>query len=527
MPNEAKELSTVQAPTIPLANANGDQKPSIDLSKKYNIFPYPGDADRMTSYEYYERLFLGNHFAAFNIKIDDEHWNKTYSRLRYVAVNFAGLITKIVADMLFSEPVTVKVPEGDQDFIDALWKENNMDVQCYESALGNSYNGDALFKLRVGPRFNSPKEPSTVIIEDTSPCIYYPELDDFNVRAEPKKQELAWTFEKNNVKYLRKEIHYPGRIENKVYEMKGQDIVAEVSVDTLGIPGLKAVEQTKIDRSMLIHTPNWKTGNRYFGLSDYHDLESLFYAINNRMTSVDNILDKHSDPILMVPPGVLDEKGNVRKKALGVVEMGEGEGGKPEYIVWDASLENAFKEIEKLVEFLYLVGEVSPDVLGLGDGVSDSGRALKFKLMRTIAKVARKKLYYDKALKEIIYRAQLLAKAWNLKVGGKTLQGDPVMPEIEWSDGLPIDNHEALEDEVTAIDAGIRSKKEAIMTLYKVDEEAADKMLADIEEEKPTIEMPTMNMGNKTMKTSSGDMMNADGSDSKTFAKNLSKANSK
>lgn len=525
MPNDAKELSTVQSPTIDLSSIKGEEKPSIDLSKKYNTFPYPGDVDRMTSYEHYEKLFLGDHFTAFNMKINDEQWNKAYAKLRYVAVNFAGLVTKVVADMLFSEPVTIKVPEGDQDFVDGLWKENNMDVQCYESALANSYYGDALFKLRVGPRYDNPKEQSTVIIEDVSPCIYYPELDDFNVRAEPKTQELAWTFKKDNVDYLRKEIHYVGRIENKVYEMKGQDIVAEADINILGIPGLKPVEQTKIDRSLLVHTPNWKTGNRYFGLSDYHDLENLFYAINNRMSSVDNILDKHSDPILMVPPGVLDEKGHVRKKALGVIEMGENESGKPEYIVWDASLENAFKEIEKLVEFMYLVGEVSPDVLGLGEGVSDSGRALKFKLMRTIAKVARKKLYYDKALKETIYRAQMLAKKWNIKVNGKVLQGEPVMPEIEWSDGLPIDLHDALEDEVSAIDAGIRSKREAIMNLYKVDEEAANKMLDDIEEEKPAIEMPGMNLGNTDMKAKSGDMTNVD--KATTMAKNQVKANSK
>ena len=38
--------------------------------------------------------------------------------------------------------------------------------------------------------------------------------------------------------------------------------------------------------------------------------------------------------------------------ADGMIEVAE-KGEKPEYIVWNASLEVAFKEIDKLVEFLF------------------------------------------------------------------------------------------------------------------------------------------------------------------------------
>lgn len=457
------------------------------------IFP-PSDAQsRLNDYEYYCKLFMGQHFDAFRIRIDDERYNRAFAKLRYVMVNFAGLISKIVADMLFSEPIVVKVPDGDQEFVDALWKENQMDIQCYESALANSHLGDAVFKTRIGPRGNS--VDSTVIIEDIMPQIYFPEVDPFNVRAEPKEKVLAWTFKKGDKFYLRKEIHKDNKIINKVFEMQGKEIKQEVGLDILDIKDLVGEEETKIDRSLITHVVNWKTGDRHFGLSDYNDLDSLFYAINNRMTKMDNILDKHGDPILMVPPGILDEKGNVKKKALGVIEMGDGEAGKPEYIVWDAKLESALSEVEKLVEFMYLIGEISPDVLGMGKGVSDSGRALKFKLMRTIAKVQRKRLYYDHAIKEMIYTAQVLAKAWGTKVGGKTLQGEPVMPEIEWSDGLPIDEVEQLDKEIAAVDAGLTSKLSAHMRVYGVDEKTAKDELAEIEKEQPKVTLPAMKIG--------------------------------
>lgn len=476
--------------------STNEQTKPVDANKPtLFLFPDKDEKQRLSDYVYYEKLFQGNHYEAFNVRISSEDYNKNYSKLRFVMANFAGLISKIVADMLFSEPVTIKVEEGgDQDFVDELWEENNMDVQCYESALSNSYSGDAIFKLRVGKRHPNDEKP-TVIIEDVTPRIYFPKLDPFNVKAEPLQQELAWVFMKNGNKFLRKEIQEPGKIFNQVFKMDGDAVKESVGLDILGIADLLPEEETLIDDSLIVHVPNWKVGNRHFGFSDYLDIDSLFFAIDNRLSKNDNILDKHSDPILMVPPGVLDENGNVRKKSLGVIEIGEGEAGKPEYVVWDASLENAFKEIEKLVEMIYMIGEVSPDVLGLGQGTSDSGRALKFKLMRTIAKVARKKMYYDRAIKRVMLIAQKLAKAHGIEINGTKLKGEPTEIDIDWADGLPIDDKEQLENETLALAAGITSKKAAAMRVYNVDEQKAEELIKETTDEN-ALAMPTMGMGN-------------------------------
>lgn len=477
-------------PQTPANNVNTQNLPAQGATSHNIVFPYEGSIQRLGDYDYYERLFLGDHFTAFNIRIDNEGYTKAYERLRYVKVNFAGLLSKIIADMLFSEPITVK-DEDNQDFVDALWHENRLDVQCYESALSNSALGDAIFKVRVGKR-NETDKASTVIIEDITPKIYFPNIDGFNVRATPNEQELSWTFKSGGKEYLRKEIHKSGKIINEVYEMQGNKISTKVGLDILGIAGLQPEVATGIEESLIVHIPNWKMGNRYFGISDYYDIDSIFYAINNRMTKIDNILDKHGDPILMVPKGVMDEKGNVNKKALGVIEVVDGETAKPEYIVWDASLENAFKEIEKLVEFMYLIGEISPDILGVGSGTSDSGRALKFKLMRTIAKTARKKLYYDYAIKQVIYVAELMAKAHNIEIGGYKVK-EPKKPEIQWADGLPIDNGEQIDNEIKAVDANLTSRKDAIMRIYNVDEKVAEEMIDEIDKD-GAITMPKTNL---------------------------------
>ncbi|MBC8552221.1 MAG: phage portal protein, partial [Candidatus Brocadiales bacterium] len=375
-------------------------------------FPYPDHKDRLAQYEHYENLFKGNHFDAFAIKVDNEQYGKIYRKLRYIAVNFAGLLSKVMADFLFSEPPTFKADDGDQEFIDALVQENGLNVQNYESALSNSFEGDAVYKLRIGKRNAGDKKP-TIIIEDIQPKIYFPHTESMNVRANPEKEEIAYLFEHGSKKYLYQEIQTPGLIEYKVFLMNGDEIAAEVDPKEVGLD-LPESEKTLIDRNLIIHVPNWKTGSSRFGISDYFDLETLFYAINNRITKIDNILDKHSDPILAIPEGILDEDGSVKRESLNMIEVPDGstgKQGKPEYIVWNANLDSAIEEIDKLIEFLFMISETSPDILGMGKGISDSGRALKLKLIRTMAKAQRKRLYYDKGLKEVLYIAQLLAKA--------------------------------------------------------------------------------------------------------------------
>lgn len=462
-------------------------------------FPYEDSIHRLHRYHFNDLLFTGNHYEAFKIKIGDEHYNKAHSHLKYLTSNFAGLISKVCADMLFSEQIKLKANnKKTQEWLNALSFQNRLHTQNYESALANSRHGDAIYKIRTG-KINPGDSEMTVIIEDITPSIYFPSLSQSNIRAEPEKKELAWKVDISGKTYLRKEIHTPGKIYNELYLMEGETIKAQVSIDLLNEPGLTEEQDTKISKSLIIHVPNWRDGSRYFGYDDYADLTGLFYALNNRMTKSENILDKHSDPILALPEGVLDEEGKVKKEAFHMFEIpseGVGTPVKPEYIVWNASLEAAFKQVDKIIELLYMFSETSPDAFGMGDGKVDSGRALKLRLMRTIAKVARKRLYYDTAIKEVLHTAQLLAQAHGLGVYDQTKDNYslklkiPEIPEIEWSDGLPIDGYEAAQEEQLRLEAGNTPTKDSIMRLDKVDEETAIKKVAEINAQ-TAVSMPT------------------------------------
>lgn len=434
---------------------------------------------RFVEYKTYEDLFNGDHYSAFSIKATE--FKDQYSRLRYIVCNFTGLVSKVIADMLFGEPVSITDKNKEnQTFIDTLVFENKLDTLFYEHSITNSYFGDNLFKIRV--------ENNKVLIEDASPMLYVPELDPHNVRAKPQRIHLISLDKRaENETYLIVETHEPPYVKMR-FGLITKDGVKEMDAKAYNaVAGTNYEDQvdTKINRPLVIHVPNWKSRG-HFGISDFKDIKELVFALNNRMTKIDNILDKHSDPILAVPSGVLDEDGNVQQKAFTMFEMDE-EGHKPEYIVWNANLENALTEIDKLVNFLFMFSETSPDALGLGKGTAaESGRALKMRLLRTIAKRNRKKNYYDQAIKELIYTAELLVQknpSYKISDDISIKIPTPQPPTISWQDGVVNDETERTDITIKKIEAGIISKKKAVMELENVEEDEAEVILKEVDEE--------------------------------------------
>ena len=453
----------------------------LEIKPLESKFPYPSQINRLDSYYTNNRLLEGDHFDAFALQGGSE-FSERYSQLRYITCNFAGLVSKVIADILFGEEVQI-ITKNNQEWLEDLMFKNQMKMQNYESAMSNSAKGDALYKIRI--------EDKEIYIDDINPAIYFPHLDAGNPRKKPTVEELDWTETIGKTKYLIREIHSPGFVNTQVNELDDKgNIDIEVTVDEYNkIAGTNYVAsvETGITKNLLIHIPNYRYSGKYFGISDYVDINNLMFALNNRMTKIDNILDKHSDPILAVPEGVLDEDGKVKKEAFGMIEVTD-EGGKPEYIVWNASLDVAFKEIDKLVEFLYMFSETSPDVLGLGKGQAESGRALKIRLLRTLAKRNRKQLYYDQGLKEALMIAQEISKAKGYTVNGNKAKDEPTIPHLKWADGVVDDAYENTQIEGMKIESGLTSKKRSIMKLEGVEEAGVEEIIKEIDSEKGDFE---------------------------------------
>lgn len=448
-------------------------------------WPKKEDEARLASYDKFDKLYDGDHFDAFKI-IGDKDFAKAYNELRYVVGNFPGLISDVLADMLFGENFTLDfATKANQEWADAFMQQNQFATLFYESALLNSRRGDAVFKLRLGKRnAEDIYAKSEIILEDVPAGMYFPEFGINNARNVPTKDVLCWVFKSGNNTYLHKEIHTPGFIEHEIYNYNpGQKkIGAQMDSNQFGFP---PKEVTNIKRSLVFHVPNYRNGKGFWGTSDYKGLISLFFALNNRITKIDNILDKHSDPILAVPPGVLDEHGKVRKEAIGMFEVDNETTGfnKPEYIVWNANLDAAEKEVDALVEKLFMFSSVAPATMGMDkNGIAESGRALKFRLLATIRKRNKKMRYFDQAIKDIFFTAQEFAKANGVDVDGKKVE-KPERPAINWSDGVVNDETEMIDNEVKRKDAGFSSRADSISRLDGISPEEAKKKVKEIDEE--------------------------------------------
>ena len=139
------------------------------------------------------------------------------------------------------------------------------------------------------------------------------------------------------------------------------------------------------------------------------------------------------------PPGE-DEQGNpiFRVGIDKVFEMLGKDDIVPQYITWDGQLQAAFMELEKLIDILLINSEIPAVALGKGDsGTSgSSGLSIKWRMNSLLAKINRKRQYYDKGLKQILLIAQLLEQS------RQTIDYTVTIPKIKFNDGLPDDETE-------------------------------------------------------------------------------------
>ena len=465
-------------------------------------WPKKFDEARIQRYKYADQLYSSNHFGAFKLKAKrDENYTEAYARLRYIVGNFAKIVSNVTADMLFGENIVFDVKnDKTQKVINSMVNDNDLLSQLWEAGVGASRRGDATFKVRVGKRHPS-DEQSSVIIEEFTPAIYFPELGADTAKNVPRQDIIAEVLKRDGKTILHKEIHEPGSIVHEVYnyDPEQKKTISALEPKDFGFP---EYEETLVKRSLVFHIPNVRDGSGFWGTDDYRDIETLMFALNNRLTKTDNILDKHSDPILAVPPGVLDESGTIKKEALGMFEVDNETPGfnKPEYIVWNANLDTAEKQIDKLVDMLYLFSEVAPATMGTDkNGVAESGRALKFRMIATIRKRNRKMRQFDTALKRMFVTAQQLAEAHGVPMvddTGKPIKSGGVeKPIVRWNDRIINDEIESVDIATSRLDNGTQSRADAIADLDGISPDEAAKKVKEIDAESgPKVPEPGNNL---------------------------------
>jgi len=465
------------------------------MAINWKVYPPAGAEARLGRYSRYEALFLAQHADVFKVKTGGK-----YQLLRYITANFAGMLSTLCADMLVGEPPDFTVADetntGALEAVGRLVKENDLVVLAYEAALAGSFRGDMLLKARWGLRTPQSEKPEA-LIEEVPVTIYFPEFSEDNVR-QVVRASLAWLkadpFDPKR-QLVRVEEHEPGIIRNRLFRLSPNTQEAE-EIEITYLPeyvDLPAEVETGLTEIPLYHVPNFRYGSRFWGISDYQGLESLIEALNNRMSMVDTVLDKHVAPRLVAPPSMLDEDGKLQLDKLDVIIKEPGEDD-VKYLTWDAQLTAAFSYIDRLMELLFILSETGPSIFGLDKfGIAASGTALRLRLIRTVAKINRKRLYFDRGLKAVLYAAQQLEQIH----GGAGYEPAPV--SIQWADGLPEDLDQLTRQESLRRAAGNTSIESSIRRLDGP--EAVDAEMERIAEEQ---EQEAALLGTRTVPTNGG-----------------------
>lgn len=471
----------------------------MEFFQKGEFFPPVEHQDRLQRYRDNKMLFQGKHKELIS------KYNLNRRSNLYISVNLAGIIAKKSADFLIGDGVSVSAGKEDnspeQVAFERIEADNDLDITLYESALSNAVKGDSFFRLRYGQEFggqySSAIDPYRVRIETLAPEYVFPETPDHSNKiinafhvAIPVKVDQSKSNNELGGWELQVESHYPGYIDYRRFAL------AVIRAEYDGTPyewkisgqlGETERVNTGVPFPLIVHVPNYATEDHWEGQDDLTELRPLFDELNNRLSQIASIMDKHSDPALAVPPGTLveDEYGRpiFRVADSKVYEVDKQE-VMPQYITWNGQLTEAYTEIDKLMSMILIIAEIPEVALGAGDsGTSgSSGLAIKWRMNSLLSKIKRKRKYYEKGLKRVFTIAQQLEHSLGYA------DYEITAPKFEFTDGLPQDEMEqttiALQQTGGAV---LKSRKTAIMQLFKMTEEQAGAEIARIEEEQEAL----------------------------------------
>jgi hypothetical protein len=370
-----------------------------------------------------------------------------------VVVNFQRLVSLKTADLLFGEPPRIRGDESLERFV----TENDIINKAYEAAIDVSRYGTGLFCLYRG-------EDGKPCVDTLPPSVWFPVMRADNMK-QPVCHVLAFLSENGGESVLTARIHLKGLVVTRKLAVKNGQISYLTEDDTTlrtGFDGFAVIP---------VHNP---VACGEHGVSDYGIIDSVVSEIEVRLSQISVVLDKHTNPVMTGPSAALtkDEFGQwVFKAGAYIPNDGfslEGQPGEVKYVTWDAQLDANFKQLDSLLNFLYMLTETGPTLLGASEntGMPQSGTALRLKMIAPLAKVKRLRLKFDNALK------RLLGLCYAMPM-------DEIA--IYWQDGLPDDPKETAE--IMNIRTGGKatiSQKTAIAQLEHMAEEACDEEITAI-----------------------------------------------
>lgn len=444
-------------------------------------FPPKSERERLQLYDRNRKLFENGH---------SEVYREAFKRIARVIGNFdqviqyevianyQKLLTLKIVDLLLGEPPTVvagKTESPQQKTVEEILRITDLHNKSNVVGIDVSRYGDGLFYVYKDAVNGG-------MIGVTQPPLWFPVTDPMNVTL-VNYHVLAWVVEggteQSKTYTLHVQIHERGKFEKRTYSLEKAiggyyTIINQLSAGIF--------ENTFLDDFAIIPVPNVLTSDRIHGMDDYTDIDSIVSELLVRVSQISKILDKFAEPGVSGPSSALDydpATGEWKLKIANYFPRDSKEDAPVEMIVWDASLDANFKQIELLINLLHAISESGGQLLGdtNQEGGALSGTALRFKLVSPLAKARRIALRFRPALEKAIRLCSQL--------GGKNIVSLKDVPiSIKFNDGLPNDPKE--EAEIIALrtaNAKTMSTKRVLMSYDGMSEEDAENEIEAIDED--------------------------------------------
>lgn len=400
-------------------------------------FPPPCARHRLQNYRENKQLFEDKHALVYEqqFKRIERIIGNFQEVVSYANVlNYQKLLTVKTADLVFGEAPTVTVSDDSvQKEINSILLDTDFWHYMYISCVDLSRYGDTVI-------MHSPEGKLNVV----PPSAWYPVVDTYDIRNFKYHAFCTlYIVDSGKEQYgLHTQIHCPsepGKCDEQDYLLEGNPGAFKI-----GKPLKRQKEvsvETRLNTCPVYRISNMLTSDRLFGLDDYRSVDSIISELMVRISQISKVLDKHAAPSMTGPSSALvcDQlTGEWRLKLGDYFPNDDPSVPPPQYIVWDASFEASFKQIELLVNQLYTISEMGSAIFGdLSNKTGDvpSGSALRRLMMSPLAKARRIANRYDPVIKKLLSAL--------LEIKG--IKYSPAEITVTWNDGLPADPSEDAE----------------------------------------------------------------------------------
>lgn len=451
----------------------------------------PEEKPRWHRFKTYDNLLMGNHERVFLTGLSAKE-RKQFTR--YIIANFCRFISKISADFLFGEHIVVETADKENsaaqaqlDLIvrgDLMQQRKGINELGHQTAFVGSAYGNTYWQVI--------KEDDDELGRLTylSPMRCFPIASKNN--ADRIEKYLTYQpMSAGQKDYVLITEHRMGENEYTLYEVTKEGERVRVELNELPETAtLINIEPTKLKSFDIISIPNIKDRpDTVEGTSDYVDIMDLQAEINRRISQSSGVFDKHFNPKMSVPAGVLDKDGRVRKDNFELIES-TSEDGKlitPQYITFDSHMKEAVEWVEKVINLLYLLSETSNTAAGDDQkGGVEAFETLRMRMMRTLAKINRKRTFFEPAVRAAITTCFTIA--------GKEA------PEftVQWQDGIPVSDEDAAKKDADLHASGAMSLEKLVRRRPDMAEASEEDIMAEVErirkDQEPVSPAPTINV---------------------------------